>query len=696
MSPFLRHVRGPAALAVAVLLIVTGPASGAFGAGALGSGALGAGRRVRSCRSAPAAETGHLLNLPNSLLVTLRAGDDPAEADAAAAARGLVRVAWNPALRTAQYVAAAPSAGSPGELTVAAATARARRVDVRERVRLSVLAEELRRTPGVIAAAPPVRLELLVDPLPATSPDPTPTPLPTPSPLPVPSPVAAPNDTYWSSQWAPDAIGARSAWALTRGRPEILVAVLDTGVDLKHPDLAGRLVVGTDIGAGDSDPTDENGHGTHVAGIIAAVAGNARGVAGIAPTVLVMPVKVMDVDGSIWDTAVAEGIAWAVARGARVINMSLGGDQASPTIDAAIDHARAHGVVVVAAAGNNGAAVSQPAAYPPTLAVAAVEDRPASLDGNGDGIPDGCSVARFGAGQYRHALYSNAGPEVDLAAPGSCIVSTYRTASGSAYASLSGTSMATPMVSAAAALVLSRNPSLTVGQVEAALIGTAADLGTPGPDPQTGAGLLQVGAAVASVGAPASDGVNPAVRWSGMADGTLVRGTLATRATVTDTSPIVATRIYRDGHPLFVRRASSVPIGWASAAQPDGIHTWTAYGTDAGLRVGSSSVRVLVANRRRAVSIRAALAMTRNARSIVRSVTLATRTALVARCTGPSGLPLVLSVIDASGKVVAQGRGAGSAVVALSSLRPGRYRLRALTAVARPGLSLRLTAAWLR
>ena len=174
---------------------------------------------------------------------------------------------------------------------------------------------------GVVAAAPPVRLEVTADP----------------------PPVAAPNDTYWSKQWGIDAIGVRSGWALTRGRPEIVVAVVDTGVDLGHPDLAGRLVIGTDVGSGDGNPTDENGHGTHVAGIVAATSGNARGVSGVAPGVVVMPVKVMDDDGSIWDTAVAEGIAWAVARGARVVNMSLGGDSASPAIDAAIDDARTHG-----------------------------------------------------------------------------------------------------------------------------------------------------------------------------------------------------------------------------------------------------------------------------------------------------------------------------------------------------------------
>ena len=450
----------------------------------------------------------------------------------------------------------------------------------------------------------------------APSPGPTPTPAPgrteapdsaspvhlAPAADPTPTPVAAPDDTYWPWQWAPDVIGARSAWALTRGRPEIVVAVVDTGADLTHPDLAGRLVVGTDIGDGDSNPTDEAGHGTHVAGIIAAASDNARGVAGIAPRVFVMPVKVMDFNGDIWDTSVAEGIAWAVARGARVINMSLGGSEASLAIDAAIDDARAHGVVVVAAAGNQGLTdgVLEPAAYAPVVAVAALEDRDPAGDADLDGRPDGCAAPRIG---LRHASYSNTGPEVDLAAPGTCVLSTYPTSTGQSYLYESGTSMATPMVAAAAALVLSRNPLLTADEVETALIGTAVDLGTAGPDPETGAGLLQAGAAVASVVAPASDDADPIVAWTGITGATLVRGTLSIRPNVTDASPIVATRVYRDGHPMYVRRAPGMSITWASAGVPDGLHTWAAYGTDAGLRVGSASVRVLVANQRPAGTI---------------------------------------------------------------------------------------------
>jgi subtilisin family serine protease len=501
--------------------------------------------------------------------------------------------------------------------------------------------------------------------------------------------VPAPNDPSWSSQWGPDAIGARGAWAITRGRPEIVVAVLDSGVDLTHPDLRGRLVPGIDTGSGDNDPTDEDGHGTHVAGIIAAASNNGLGVSGVAPGVVLMPVKVMDDDGNIWDSAVAEGIAWAVARGARVVNMSLGGTSDSAAIDAAIDDARAKGVVVVAAAGNHAegglaTAVEEPAAYGPVLAVAAVGD-------GGDALGPPGTAAR-----YTHASYSNGGPEVDISAPGTSILSTVPTWESSDYRRMSGTSMATPFVSAAAALVLSRDPSLTADQVEAALLATAVDLGPPGPDPETGAGLVRADAAVASIAAPASDGVAPVVRVSGIADGTVVRGSAALTFAATDASPLVAVRVYRDGSYLQVRRRASVDVAWNSRTVRDGLRSWTAYATDAGLQVGSASARVLVANGRAISSVAVSLAMTATARSIGRAVVLRVTGPFVARVRGPSTTSLVVSLVAGSGRVVATARGAGSAALALASVAAGGYTLRASATVAVAGATLRLSAGWFR
>lgn len=612
-----------------------------------------------------------LRSLSSSLLVTLRPGADLGVVDTAAAARSLARVAWNPTLRTAQYVLVG---GEPAG---------------RERTRLARLGAELQRTAGVMAARPPIRLAILEDPTPAPEPTATPGPAPEPSPTPEPTPAPAPNDPLWGEQWGPEAVGARTAWAWTRGRPEIVVAVLDTGVDLAHADLKGRLVPGTDVGSGDGDPSDEDGHGTHVAGIVVAASGNGIGVSGVAPAVVVMPVKVMGDDGSIWEPAVAEGITWAVAHGARVVNLSLGGDVESPAINAAIDAARARGVVVVAAAGNHhevgpDPGVEQPGAYGPTLTVAAVED-----SGDGPGPPG--TPAR-----YTHASYSNAGAQVDIAAPGSGILSTALAGGRDSYRRLSGTSMATPFVSAAAALVLSRDPSLTAEQVEAALLDTASDLGSPGPDPETGAGLVNAGAAVASIPAPPSDGAAPAVRISGVADGTMVRGTLAVKVRASDASTVLATRLYRDGVYHLVRRTGTVAMGWNTAGSTDGLHRWQAFATDAGLNTGTASVRVLVANRRTVATLRASQLMTATVRSITRHVTLARTSPFVARFWGPGPSRYVVRVVGSTGRVVAEGRGTGAAAIALSSLRAGTYTIRAFTPVAVPGSLLLLSAAWFR
>ncbi len=637
---------------------------------------------------APGTAARPLRNLPSSLLVTLRPGADLAAIDAAAAALGLQRVAWNPALRTAQYVerggASAVGDGPPGRAAGAAARAAAA-----ERTRLARVGAELRQVAGVASARPPVRLAILADPTPEPAPEPSPPATPAPVATPTPPPAAAPDDPLWTAQWGPEAIGARAAWAYTRGRAEIVVAVLDTGVDLAHPDLAGRLVPGTDVGAGDSDPTDENGHGTSVAGIIAAASGNGLGISGVAPAVVVMPVKVMGDDGSIWEPTVAEGIEWAVAHGARVVNLSLAGDEESPAIDAAIDDARARGVVVVAAAGNHEGAdadpgVSQPGAYAPALTVAAVTDAGDEL-----GLPG--SPAR-----YAHASYSNAGAQVDLAAPGSSIVATVPSRGREAYGRVSGTSMAAPFVSAAAALVLSRNPSLSVEQVEAALLTTASDLGPAGPDPETGAGLLNAGAAVAAVAAPASDGAAPGVRISGIADGTVVRGTLTMTVRAIDPSPIVATRVYRDGVYRLVRRTATVNVRWDTAGGADGLHRWQADATDAGLEVGSATVGVLVANRRAVTTTRTSRLMTATARSITWEVSLPRTSPFVARSWGPASSRFLLRVVGPTGRVMAEARGSGAAAVAIGSLPAGRYTIRTSTPVAVPGVGLNLSAAWFR
>lgn len=197
---------------------------------------------------------------------------------------------------------------------------------------------------------------------------------PTPAAKRIPARLAAPNDVLWSSQWGVRAEGAPALWRWGRGSRKTIVAVVDTGVDASHPELHGALVAGWNAFANDNDTRDENGHGTLVAGIVAARANNRAGIAGYCSACAIMPVKVMDASGHGSGTTIAAGIDWAVAHGADVLNMSFTLDGPDSSVQAAVANAVAHNVLVVAAAGNlAGAQAHYPAAYPDVISVGAVD-----------------------------------------------------------------------------------------------------------------------------------------------------------------------------------------------------------------------------------------------------------------------------------------------------------------------------------
>jgi subtilisin family serine protease len=280
-----------------------------------------------------------------------------------------------------------------------------------------------------------------------------------------------PNDPYFSDQWAFTVTGALAGWALYPGAygatTGVPVAIVDTGVDASHPDLAGR--VRTDLGASCLNLTpcvagpaaDDVWHGTHVAGIAGAATNNGLGVAGVAFTSPIIPVKVLDSTGTGNFSDVADGILWAAQHGARVINLSLGDGGYSQTVCNAVSTAeQAYGALIVAAAGNEStAASSAPAACPGAVGVAATDelDAPASF-------------SNFGS------------PDVFLSAPGVDIDSTYL---GSSYASADGTSMASPFVAGVAALRFGEYPWSTPTDVRRVLASTADKVGgvTYGADP---------------------------------------------------------------------------------------------------------------------------------------------------------------------------------------------------------------------
>jgi type VII secretion-associated serine protease mycosin len=289
--------------------------------------------------------------------------------------------------------------------------------------------------------------------------------------------VPAGDDTYRGSQWDLATVRATDAWARSTGTGAT-VAVVDTGVDATHPDLAGQVLPGADFVTGtEGEAVDPHGHGTHVAGTIAALAGNGTGVAGLAPNARILPVRVLSANGSGYMSDVASGIVYAADHGADVINMSIGTTSQLEAVTSAVEYAHGRGVVVVAAAGNtrsSGSPVSYPAADAGVLAVAATD--------SSDNV----------------AGYSNQGWYVDVAAPGTDILSTYPMASGE-YRWMSGTSMASPHVAALAALLKGYDHTLTPDQIEQAITASAVDLGVPGRDDDFGAGRIDAAAALAAV-----------------------------------------------------------------------------------------------------------------------------------------------------------------------------------------------------
>lgn len=288
--------------------------------------------------------------------------------------------------------------------------------------------------------------------------------------------VASGGDPYRSQQWALDTLQVSTAWAISTGA-QVDVAVIDTGVKGTHIDLAGKVCNGvaflnsTGVAQLGQGATDPHGHGTHVAGTIAALRGNGVGVAGVAPSARIIPVRVLDAQGNGSSSDVARGITWAVDHGAEVVNLSLGGGYSS-AVQVAVDYAESQGVVVVAAAGNAGPGgpPNYPAALPEALAVG-------SHDKNG-------LVSSF----------STRGGYVDLSAPGSGILSTSHDGS---WVFMSGTSMATPHVAGVVALMLATEPGLTPNEVRTRLQATAVDAGSAGHDDSYGWGRVNLLAAMA-------------------------------------------------------------------------------------------------------------------------------------------------------------------------------------------------------
>lgn len=265
-------------------------------------------------------------------------------------------------------------------------------------------------------------------------------------------------------------VNATPAWDWTIGSADVVIAVLDAGVDW-HEDFESRLIPGWNVPDGDDSFADEcSSHGTHVTGILGAEGDNGQGIAGVSWRCRIMPVVVVD-GCSGFESWVAEGIVWAVDHGADIINMSLQYSAGNQALADAVAYADAAGVIQVAAAGNTGGLddVQAPARFPETIAVAAIDNRDARW------------------------FSSSAGPEIDLAAPGWRV---YSCASNFSYVYKNGTSMAAPFVSGALGLMKSVEPDLDPSTARVVLRSTAVDILAMGPDELSGSGRLDVAAAV--------------------------------------------------------------------------------------------------------------------------------------------------------------------------------------------------------
>ncbi|RIV31608.1 type VII secretion-associated serine protease mycosin [Micromonospora radicis] len=355
-----------------------------------------------------------------------------------------------------------------------------------------------------------------------------------------PGDVADRADQVRDEQWQLDKLGAKVAWRTSTGRG-VTVAVIDSGVDGSHPDLAGRVLPGIDlVSPGGTSEPDPVGHGTTVAGLIAGRNDDRQGVVGLAPDARILPVRVLDEENRYDDALiVAQGVRWAVDNGAQVINLSLGGSGDSPALAAAIDYAFARDVVVVACTGNLAtspdAKVWYPAREPGVIAVSGLE-------------------------RASNNLWSGAitGRATILTAPASGLVGA-RPPSG--YWRVQGTSFAAPLVAATAALVRSRYPKMSAGDVVNRLLVTAKDIGPTGRDDRFGYGLVDpIAALTADVPLvyqnPLDDNDPPGISGFGPAPG-------SARGTAQDTEQLDLTGSQQETR--WRARAAGTPDDAASA-----------------------------------------------------------------------------------------------------------------------------------
>ena len=383
---------------------------------------------------------------------------------------------------------------------------------------------------------------------------------------------AAANDAYAGSEWHLGKIGANTAWDSAQGAG-VIIAVLDSGIDASHPDLAGNLVPGYNFYDGNTNTADVCGHGTKVAGSAAAVTNNAAGVAGVAGQAKIMPLRIAyNTSGTCygWLSDIANGVTYAADHGARIANISYAAMPATASVVSAASYMKSKGGLVFVSAGN----LNKDEGYTPTTSMIAV-----SATDSAD----------------NRSSFSSYGAFVSLSAPGSGI---YTTVQGGTYGAVNGTSFASPVAAAVGALVMSANPSLTAAQVENILFSTAVDLGTAGRDIYFGYGRVNAAAAVAAAKAqPVADTTAPTVAITSPAGGNTVSGLVSIGVTASDNVGVARVDLKVNG--TLVASDTSGPFGftWDSTGVANGMNSLVAIAYDAAGNVKTSTaVSVNVAN----------------------------------------------------------------------------------------------------
>lgn len=380
-------------------------------------------------------------------------------------------------------------------------------------------------------------------------------------------PTLIANDVYYANAWHLPKIGAPLAWDSTQG-DGIIIAVLDSGVDPAHPDLASKLVPGYNFYDNNTNTADVYGHGTKCAGAAAAIGNNGLGVTGVSWNSKIMPIRVTGTDGYATVSGLVNGITYAADHGARVVSMSFPAYNVS-SISSAAAYLKSKGGLAITAAGNYN---------------------------TNDGAPNSADIIAVSGtdSNDQKASWSSYGAYVDVSAPGTSI---YTTTKGGGYATASGTSIATPVTAATVALIMSANPNLKPAQIENILFTTSNDLGSAGWDMYFGHGRINAGAAVqAALNTAASDTTNPSVNITNPANGTKIAGAIQVSVNASDNASISRVELYVGSTLLATDNQAPYEFIFDSAARADGSVILMAKAFDSSGNSASHSVTVTIDN----------------------------------------------------------------------------------------------------